>query len=325
MIQTHLNDPYSSNSRGIRELLNGFYELVQSDENFLIQNLDLPADLKGDFVLARNLFSVGFEDVGLLIAARGFEGVIRKIAEVRKIMLDVKGKTLPAYEVDLRYLIETMGQLRWRNNSARVIEPETKALLHYLRTLRNSSAHPREQKKFGGMLERSALDDRGALFLRRAKTGVPVFVPLPPLVVSSLQAIPPLSSTYFFWSGRGDARSAIQGYERSFRKLFRIADIRHSDGTPKRCHAHMFRDTFAVELLLAAVPVDQVSMLLGHRSVRMTEKHYLPWVQARQKQLTRSIRRAWFREVKVPGFSSAQTQPRQISTPTHTPHSFADS
>ena len=87
----------------------------------------------------------------------------------------------------------------------------------------------------------------------------------------------------------------------------------------------MFRDTFAVELLLAAVPVDQVSMLLGHRSVRMTEKHYLPWVQARQKQLTRSIRRAWFREVKVPGFSSAQTQPRQISTPTHTPLSFADS
>lgn len=173
------------------------------------------------------------------------------------------------------------------------------------------------------LLERSALDDRGALFLRRAKTGVPVFVPLP-LVVLSLHAIPPLSSTYFFWSGRGDVRSAIQGYERSFRKLFCIADIRHSDGTPKRCHAHMFRDTFAVELLLAAVPVDQVSMLLGHRSVRMTEKHYLPWVQARQKQLTRSIRRAWFREVKAPGFSSAQTQPRQISAPAHTRHSFAD-
>lgn len=45
---------------------------------------------------------------------------------------------------------------------------------------------------------------------RCAKTGVPVFVPLPPLVVSSLYAIPPLSSAYFFWSGRGDARSAIQ-------------------------------------------------------------------------------------------------------------------
>lgn len=38
----------------------------------------------------------------------------------------------------------------------------------------------------------------------------------------------------------------------------------------------------------------QVSMLLGHRSIRMTEKHYLPWVKARQNQLTASVRRAWF-------------------------------
>jgi hypothetical protein len=33
----------------------------------------------------------------------------------------------------------------------------------------------------------------------------------------------------------------------------------------------------------------------------MTEKHYLPWVKARQKQLTASVRRAWFPEVKAPG------------------------
>lgn len=148
------------------------------------------------------------------------------------------------------------------------------------------------------MLERRSLDSRGALFLRRAKTGLPVFVPLPPLVVSSLNLIPPLSSAYFFWSGKGDARSAVQGYERSFRKLFRIADIRHPDGNRKPCRSHMFRDTFAVELLLAGVPVDQVSILLGHCTIKMTEKHYLPWVQARQKQLTKSVRRAWFPKVR---------------------------
>ena len=38
-------------------------------------------------------------------------------------------------------------------------------------------------------------------------------------------------------------------------------------------------------------------MLLGHHSIKMTEKHYLPWVKARQDQLTASIRRAWFTEV----------------------------
>lgn len=44
----------------------------------------------------------------------------------------------------------------------------------------------------------------------------------------------------------------------------------------------MFRDTFAVEMLLAGVPLEQVSILLGHKSVKITEKHYAPWVKARQ-------------------------------------------
>jgi hypothetical protein len=55
----------------------------------------------------------------------------------------------------------------------------------------------------------------------------------------------------------------------------------------------MFRDTFAVENLLAGVPIDQVSLLLGHKSVKITEKHYAPFVKARQEQLTASVRKAW--------------------------------
>jgi integrase len=55
----------------------------------------------------------------------------------------------------------------------------------------------------------------------------------------------------------------------------------------------MFRDTFAVEMLLAGVPIDQVSILLGHASVRVTEKHYSPWGRARQDQLEKSVQSAW--------------------------------
>jgi len=55
----------------------------------------------------------------------------------------------------------------------------------------------------------------------------------------------------------------------------------------------MLRDTFAVELLLAGVPIDQVSLLLGHSSVKVTEKHYAPFVKARQEQLAQSARKAW--------------------------------
>jgi hypothetical protein len=62
------------------------------------------------------------------------------------------------------------------------------------------------------------------------------------------------SPSYFFWSGHGDLSSVVKGYQRSFRKLFRLADIRNPDGTRKRCHSHMFRDTFAVELLWQEFP-----------------------------------------------------------------------
>jgi integrase len=61
----------------------------------------------------------------------------------------------------------------------------------------------------------------------------------------------------------------------------------------KNAHFHRFRDTFAVELLLAGVPIDQVSILLGHASVKVTERHYSPWVKARQEQLEAAIRKLW--------------------------------
>jgi hypothetical protein len=34
-------------------------------------------------------------------------------------------------------------------------------------------------------------------------------------------------------------------------------------------------------------------ILLGHHSVRVTEKHYSPWVRARQEQLEADVRRTW--------------------------------
>jgi hypothetical protein len=48
-----------------------------------------------------------------------------------------------------------------------------------------------------------------------------------------------------------------------------------------------------VELLLAGVPLERVSVLLGHQSVMVTEKHYTPGVKARQEQLESDVRRTW--------------------------------
>ncbi len=134
------------------------------------------------------------------------------------------------------------------------------------------------------------------LMLYQAKTGTPVFVPLPPHVANLLRSIPPglkPNPNYFFWSGNGLPKTFVANWQRAYRRLFKVANLCKPDGTPKRCHCHMFRDTFAVEMLLAGVPIDQVSILLGHASVRVTEKHYSPWVRARQDQLENSVQSAW--------------------------------
>ena len=41
---------------------------------------------------------------------------------------------------------------------------------------------------------------------------------------------------------------------------------------------HRFRDSFAVNLLIAEVDIKLISKYLGHSSVSTTEKYYAPWV-----------------------------------------------
>jgi integrase/recombinase XerD len=130
------------------------------------------------------------------------------------------------------------------------------------------------------------------LFLYTQKTGVPVNTILPEFVLSALRATPKVTEKFFFWSGSGKLESIVRSWQTRLRRLFALANI--PDG-----HAHRFRDTFAVELLLAGVPIERVSILLGHQSVRITEKHYAPWVRSRQEQLEADLVSAWSRDPLV--------------------------
>jgi integrase/recombinase XerD len=134
-------------------------------------------------------------------------------------------------------------------------------------------------------LERTALSASGAIRLHAQKTGEFVYVPLPPEVVSSLRNLWNVNPRYFFWNG-GDPVSTVKRWWSTLKAVFRSA------GMPD-AHPHQLRDTFATEMLLAGVPLDQVSILLGHSSIKVTEKHYSPWIRARQEQLEQSVRKAW--------------------------------
>jgi len=127
-------------------------------------------------------------------------------------------------------------------------------------------------------LERGKLDAKtGKLLIRTMKTGAPLYVKLPPSVLAALEALPVESQKYFFWSGRGKVSSIVGSLRRSMEAVLKLAEIKG--------HPHRFRDTFAVRLLDADVPIRTVQLLLGHSSVQTTEKHYAPFVKSTQRLL----------------------------------------
>jgi len=69
----------------------------------------------------------------------------------------------------------------------------------------------------------------GVLTLRTAKTGTDVRVPLPPIALDALAAIP--AGAYYFWSGRGKKKSCVGNYQRALKKLYELAGVENG-------HAH---------------------------------------------------------------------------------------
>jgi integrase/recombinase XerD len=123
------------------------------------------------------------------------------------------------------------------------------------------------------------------LLLYTQKTGTPVYVPLPPKAVDALAKVGG-EGDHFFSTGKAKPQTARANWSRYLDTVFELAKV--SDG-----HSHRFRDTFAVSLLEKGVSLENLSVLLGHSSIRITERHYKPWVKTLQKKLEDEVRKAW--------------------------------
>ena len=140
--------------------------------------------------------------------------------------------------------------------------------------------------------ERSELTKQGKLYratTSRQKTGTHVTVPIPPDVAAEVIRAMELNANerYIFWNtGVGTPQTAVTHWQHDLRRAFRAA------GMPNG-HPHQLRDTFAVGLLEKGIPLEEVSKLLGHTSIKTTEKHYAPWVDKRQKRLDELVTATW--------------------------------
>lgn len=126
----------------------------------------------------------------------------------------------------------------------------------------------------------------------QTKTGEWVMCPIPPDVAEAIRQAPRLSDAGAFIPAstsqyKTDARSVSNGLYSSY-----LGPLSTLCGVP-RVHAHRFRDTFAVRLLEAGKPLEIVQMLLGHGSIKTTEKHYSPWVKSRRDMLVREVMGMW--------------------------------
>ncbi len=91
------------------------------------------------------------------------------------------------------------------------------------------------------------------IFLRTQKTGTKAYVPVPDVLAAALNGLEG-SDEYFFWTGNGLQKSAVADWQRAIRGLLEIAKLTG--------HPHMFRHTFATDLLslpICSVPRDSGS------------------------------------------------------------------
>jgi len=211
-------------------------------------------------------------------------------------------ETLPFTREQFEALLEATFYYDGRGSERNGATTNSRRARAYLKLLRWSGLRAGD----AACLPKSKLRDDDSLFLYQAKvkgkSSAPVYVLLPPDVADELRDVPPNSVThpdYFFWSGRSKRKSEVSSWERVFGKVVRKAQEKFpklfidAGGQAKPAHLHMLRDTFAVEYLLAGMPLEEVSRLLGHSSVVITQKHYAPWVLQRQQRLAASQRAAW--------------------------------
>lgn len=168
---------------------------------------------------------------------------------------------------------------------------ENAALVAFIATMRYSGLRISDVS----MLKRTRLQgDDLFLFAIKGDNSQPVFASLPHWVADMLRTLPVRAKGYFFCTGSERLETNVQLW---LERLNKVWDACRAQGffgedSPKPT-SHRFRHTFASELLQSGeVDLSDVSILLGHSSVKITEQHYSRWVLKRQQQLSDSVRRA---------------------------------
>jgi integrase len=135
-------------------------------------------------------------------------------------------------------------------------------------------------------LRTDSLREDGLMIVSQEKNEQPVFVPLPPFVVDLVRKLPPKSQQYFFWTGTSTIKTAVNDWSEKMRQLYVEAGIEGK-------RTHEWRDTLAIEVLEGGGSLEDVQLLLGHKSRKTTEKYYVALTKKRMENAIEARRRTW--------------------------------
>jgi len=189
------------------------------------------------------------------------------------------------YDPTLPFTDEEMEKILWAAESIREAHPQIpkgteKKLKALILLMRYSGIRISDAVMF----RRDKLKN-GKLFLKQEKTKHPVWVPLPKNVIEAIAECDE-GNEYYFYRNIGKPKSAITEWQQRLKLVYTMAGV--ADG-----HSHRLRDTFSVELLQKGISLETVSMLLGHTSIKTTQRHYAPWVKSRQDALETAVKLSW--------------------------------
>lgn len=208
---------------------------------------------------------------------------IARIPALPKIKID-EPPTMPLTTVEYTRLLDAV--------FGTVANPEQRDKVHaLLQLMRRSGLAIRDALTLKrGEIQYDNEKDLHRIVTSRQKTGTHVSVPIPADVARELLKVLNGNRQYVFWSGKGEEESITKNWAKYYiAPCFKAAKITN-DG---HMMSHRLRDTFAVDLLEKGVPLEEVSNLLGHESIKTTERSYAKWVKGRQDRLDSLVTATW--------------------------------
>ena len=131
----------------------------------------------------------------------------------------------------------------------------------------------------------------GEIFVRTAKNGKPVRLPLQADLQAALDVLPlPRGATrpdcpYFFWSGHGGRQAVVRDARRTLDAVYA------KSGVEGAC-SHRFRHTLATEILEMGGSFEEAADILGDTEA-IIRKHYAKWSAGRQARISDLLARIW--------------------------------